>query len=118
MLAAAARRFLVLLAGVALSTAGVSLLLGLAAGSSPGRALSLGFYLVGSFLLVAGFFLGNRGPVRPKGKAVLPLIGPRLMRWATPEERDETINESAVFVVLGFALLVLGVLADSRYRLI
>jgi len=118
MLAAAARRFLLLLVGVAFGTTAVSLVLGLAAGSSLDRAVSLGFYLVGSFLLIAGFFVGNRGPVRPRGPGALPFIGPRLMRWATAEEREQTINESAVFVVLGLALLVIAVLIDSRYRLI
>jgi hypothetical protein len=39
------------------------------------------------------------------------------MRWATPEERDETINMSAVYVVLGLVLIVFGVLADTRYSL-
>ena len=36
------------------------------------------------------------------------------MRWATPAEREETINSSAVFVTIGFVLLLLGVLVDSR----
>ena len=37
-------------------------------GASLSRALSLGFYAVGAFLLVAGFFMGNRGPVRLRGQ--------------------------------------------------
>ena len=54
----AARRLALLLAGVAVGTAAVSLVVG----PSPGRrqrSVSLGYYLVGSFLLVAGFFIGN-----------------------------------------------------------
>ena len=81
------------------------------------RLISIGFYLVGSFLLVAGFFVGNRGPVRPKGQGP-SLFGARFMRWATPLEREESLNESALYVVVGFLLIVLGVAADSRYSLI
>jgi hypothetical protein len=124
---AAARRFALLLGAVAAGTALVSLLLGVALGSAADRAVSVGFYLVGSFLLVAGFFVGNRGPARlrgveDEGGAVggmfgIPM-GRRRLRWATPEEREEALANSAVFVSIGFALIVLGILADSRVRLL
>jgi hypothetical protein len=123
----AARRFVLLLGLTAGATAAVSLLLGLAIGASASRSVSVGFYLVGSFLLVAGFFAGNRGPARFKGDeteggAVSGMfgigIGARRLRWATLEEREEAIANSAVFVTLGFALILLGVLADSRVHLV
>ena len=117
MLRAALRRFIVLLAGIAGVTATLSLLAVLIGGGSVDRALSVGFYLVGSFLLIAGFFVGNRGPVRPKGTGT-PLFGARIMRWATPLEREESINESAVYVAIGFALILIGVVADSHARLL
>lgn len=121
MLAAALRRFVVLLVATSALTAAAALLLGLATGASPARALSLGFYAVGTFLLVAGFFMGNRGPVRlksPPGAEGLWGFGTgRSVRWATPDEREEAINLSAVFVVLGFVLILVGVIADSRYSL-
>jgi hypothetical protein len=116
MFRAAARRFFLLLAGIAGATAVLSLVGGLLGGVSLNRALTVGFYLVGSFMLIAGFFIGNRGPVRPKGTGPM-LFGSRFMRWATPLEREETINESALFVALGFALIVIGVLVDSRTAL-
>jgi hypothetical protein len=115
---AGARRFAVVLAGVTAATAVASALLGLLLGSSLDRAISVGFYLVGCFLLVGGFFLGNRGPVRPKGEAGPSLLGPRFMRWATPVEHEDTINSSAVFVTIGFVLLLLGVIVDSRVKLV
>jgi hypothetical protein len=118
LLGAAARRFARLLAGVAGLTAVVSALVGLLLGTGLDRAISVGFYLVGCFLLIGGFFIGNRGPARPKGEAGPSLFGPRFMRWATPDEREETLNTSAVFVVIGFVLLLLGVLVDSRVRLV
>jgi hypothetical protein len=96
----------------------ISLSFGLLIGESVSRALSVGFYLVGSFLTIAGFFVGNRGPVRLKKDVGVPLLGSRFVRWATPEEREESINTSAIYVVLGFALIFLGVLADTRYSLV
>ena len=116
MLRAALRRFLIILGASAGATFVGSILLGLAFGASFSRAVSIGFYL-GSFLLVAGFFVGNRGPVRPKGVGP-SFFGQRFMRWATPHEREEALNESAVYIVIGFVLIVLGVVADSRYRLL
>ena len=100
MLKAAFRRFLVLLAMVAGVTAALSLLIGLASGSSATRAVSLGFYLIGSFLLISGFFVRERIAVDK-----------------TVAEQEETINMSAVFVAIGLTLIVLGVAADPRYKL-
>jgi hypothetical protein len=97
-------------------TLALSLVGALISGGSLDRAVSVGFYLIGSFMLIAGFFIGNRGPVRPKGTGT-PLFGARIMRWATPLEREESINESAVYVVIGFALILIGVIADSRTQL-
>lgn len=116
--AAAGRRFLTLLVGIGAITILGSLVLGAFAGAGTLRSLSVGFYLVGSFLLVAGFFVGNRGPVRLKSEEGTMLFGQRVLRWATPAEREETINHSAIFVVLGFVLILLGIAADDRHRLI
>lgn len=117
MIRAAARRFVVLLLGIAVCTAVLSVLGGLIGGASINRALSVGFYLVGSFMLIAGFFIGNRGPVRPKGVGT-PFFGSRMMRWATPLEREESLNESALFVAIGFVLILIGVVTDSHTRLL
>jgi hypothetical protein len=117
MLRAALRRFALLLGSAAGVTFGASVVVGLAFGASFTRAVSVGFYLVGSFMLLAGFFVGNRGPVRPRGQGP-SLFGARFMRWATPVEREESLNESAIYVVIGLVLIVLGVAADNRYRLL
>jgi hypothetical protein len=116
-LIAALRRLLVLIVVVAGVTALGSLAIGLLSGASVSRSLAIGFYLVGSFWLVAGFFVGNRGPVRLKSDLGAPLFGSRFVRWATPEEREETINMSALYVLLGFVLILLGFAADTRYSL-
>jgi hypothetical protein len=110
---AGVRRFLTVLAIVAAGTAVVSVVVAFVLGSDLGRALAIGFYLVGACLLIGGFFAGNRGPVRAKRNQPIPVFGSRFVRWATAEELDEAINTSAVFVSLGFALILVGVLADT-----
>jgi|SoiMethySBSTD1v2_1073268.scaffolds.fasta_scaffold416985_1 uncharacterized membrane protein len=116
-LGAALRRLIVLVVVAAAFTVVGSLVIGLLIGASPSRSIAIGFYLVGSFWLVSGFFVGNRGPVRLKSDIGAPLFGSRFVRWATPEEREETINMSAVYVLLGFVLILLGFAADTRYSL-
>ena len=114
---AGVRRFLTLLAWIAAVTAVISILLGLATGAGIDRAVSLGYYLVGSFMVVAGFFIGNRGPARLDDEGRGP-FGQRRLRWATLEERTGTLNDSAVFVSIGFALILLGLIVDQRASLI
>jgi len=121
LLAAAARRFLFLLVVVAAGTALVSLAIGLLLGAGVSRSVSLGFYGVGSFLLISGFFVGNRGPARVKGDpgfSVFGIFTNRRIRWATGSEQAETLNLSFVFIALGVFLIVLGVVTDTRYTLV
>ena len=112
------------LAGLFVIAAAVALLgafvFGLAAGADGRRAISVAFYVTGSFLLVSGFFVGNRGPVRIRGgeRGAYMFFGSRFVRWASPAEREENINLSAIFVVLGFVLILVGVAADNRYDLV
>jgi hypothetical protein len=117
-MAAAARRFAIVLCSLAGGTAVLALLLGLAFGSSVSRSLSLGWYIVGCVLLISGFFVGNRGPSRPEGEGWGAFSVRRWVRWATPDEQRETLSLSAVLVVLGFLLIALGVLADTRYTIV
>ena len=117
MLRAALRRFLILAAGVAGTTFVLSVVIGLALGASFARAVSIGFYLVGCFLLVIAFFVGNRGPVRLKHEAQ-PFFGPRFLRWATPDEHTSTISESAIFIVVGLIIILVGLVVDNRYTLV
>jgi hypothetical protein len=90
-LRAAGRRFLVLLLLASGATVAASLFVGTLAGFSAGRSISLGFYLVGCFLLIGGFFMGNRGPLRLRDRdeaaSFVPFWGSRVVRWATPDER-------------------------------
>jgi hypothetical protein len=121
---AALRRLVLLVVLASAITTVLSLLLGLLVGASADRAVSLGFYGLGCFLMVSGFFLGNRGPARLKSEAggfmMLPLpgMGNRRLRWATLDEQEETINNSAVFIALGVILVVIGVLVDSQHSLV
>jgi hypothetical protein len=115
---AAARRLAVIFGVATAGTAVVALLIGFATGASVGRALSLGWYIGGSALLIGGFFIGNRGPARPQGEGWNPFSLQRWTRWASPEEQRESISFSALLVILGFVLIVLGALVDSRHGVI
>ena len=121
---AALRRLVLLVVLCSAVTVVGSVALGLLAGTSLDRAISLGFYGLGCFLMVSGFFVGNRGPARVKSETAgwtmmpIPGIGSRRLRWATLDEQNETINNSAVFIVLGVILVVIGVLVDSHHSLV
>jgi hypothetical protein len=117
--AAAARRLVLLLIALLAGTVVVSLALGTLAGASADRAMSLGLYLVGSFLLVGGFFIGNRGPLRSIGDqgGLLSFWGRKGIRAASAEERREETGASAAYIVVGLLLIAFGVAVDSRFAL-
>ena len=122
MLVAALRRFLTLLAIAAGVTLAGSSLLALVAGSPMRRAATLGLYLVGSALLIFGFFVGNRGRVRADSDTADrgpfgALAGRRLRRASEDEERD-SVATSSIFIALGVALLVLAVAVDTQHELV
>ena len=120
------RRILALVAAVSTATVVLSLVAGLAVGAAVGRAVATGCYVVGAFFLLAGVAIGSRGPVRPKPatdrEPALTLfglgVGARGVRPATDEERRDAIALTWVFLALGLALIVFGVLADSAVELI
>jgi hypothetical protein len=120
-LAGAARRILGLVAVVGGVTVLLSVAFGLLAGDSVRRSIALGFYFVGSVVLLSGFFVGNRGVLRAdtddeKGGLLLG-FGRRRVRSATGEEQRENVRVSALVIGLGIALLILGTLADTENRL-
>ena len=116
MLLAAARRFATFLG----LTAGITVVGALAfaglGGVGIARAVSVAFYLAGSGLVLIGFFLGLRGPIKVE---LLDHsgIGRRKLRIASPEERTTSVNDSVIIAVVGLVLVGLGVAADSRYPL-
>ena len=123
MLLAAIRRFVLLVLLASGFTAVVALLIGALLGASADRSVALGFYLMGCFLLLCGFFLGNRGPARVESESARPVMlpfgsfGARQLRWATAGEQNETIMSSAVFISLGITIIIIGTLIDSRHAL-
>jgi hypothetical protein len=114
---AAGRRFAILLAGISAGIVVISYLAGLALNSTANRSISLGFYLIGAFLALAGFFFGNRGPVRPIEEERSWRVG-RGLRRASLEEQEEAVATGGLLAVLGFVLLAIGIAIDSRYQLI
>jgi hypothetical protein len=118
-LLAAARRFVTLLAGIAVATAAVSLPFGLLLGARMNRSLAVGFYLVGCALLLGGFFTGNRGPFRVANEEnMVGLRRPRGVRVVSGYEQAETLNMSGLLVLSGVVLLALGAAVDSNAELI
>src|SRR3954467_14534601 len=96
---AALRRLVLLVALASAVTTVVSVLLGLLVGAELDRAVSLGFYALGCFLMVAGFFVGNRWPTRVRSETAapsalpLPGIGSRRHRCAPPRGAEEADNK-------------------------
>jgi hypothetical protein len=117
------RRFALVAAGAVGVTTVLSLLVGVLTGSSVLRSLAVGFYMAGALCLMLGFFFGTRPPVRQDNNAGAfgsffgGFYGRGSVRFASPEEREDAISSSAVFVTLGLTLLLFGVLFDRRHPL-
>jgi len=119
MIAAAARRFFKLMAAISGGTVVLSLLLGLLLGASPSRSVAVGLYLVGSALLLGGFFVGNRGVFRVANEeGMVGLRVPRGVRVASGDEQAEAFNMTGLLVVAGIVLLALGAAVDSNAHLL
>jgi len=113
------RRLVLLFVAVAAASALLGLLVGAATGSSLGRAVSVGLDLGGALLLVLGFFAGTRGPLRlGREGRVAPLPGASRIGWLDPDERGERLNLSALLIVVGLLVVVLGLVSDARVRLV
>jgi hypothetical protein len=112
-------RFLLLVAGAAAVTVSLSLGVGALLGASVSRSASLGLYLIGSFILISGFFSGNRGPLRAVDeRGYASFWTGRTIRRATEEERRELLGASVLYMTMGAVLIALGVVADSRVGLV
>ena len=116
------RRFLTVAAVVIVMTAGISLGLGLLIGDSVSRSLSVGFYLSACLFMLLGVFFGIRPPVRQEGDAgalggLFGVFGSGPVRFATAEEREDSLSSSAVFVILGLVLVFCGLVCDGRHPL-
>jgi hypothetical protein len=115
----ALRRIAIILGSLIGGTAVISLLLGLAAGSSVRRALSVGFYIAGAALLSGTVIMGIRGPLRPEwkdGETMGRFLGPRGVRKATPEERSQSRSSSLFLFGLGAAMIAIGVVLDPEHH--
>jgi hypothetical protein len=122
---AALRRLAVLLASTAVGLGVPAALIGLAIGSSVDRAVAVTYYVVGAFLIVLGFFAGNRGPLRTKlsdeDEPIAGMFGTGLAlrgaRRATVGEQRDSLATAAIFLFVGAWLILLGVVADASVKL-
>jgi hypothetical protein len=113
-------RALKLYLGVAAVSGALSLAIGLASGSAVSRAVSVGWYCSGALLLALGLVASSRGPTRAAdtGAWAPVTLRKRSLRWATRSEQDESLAVSALLVVLGLLLIVLGVAVDPLHPLL
>jgi hypothetical protein len=114
----AARRILIIFAGVVGTTVVLSLLIGVAAGSSVARSVSVGLYVGGVAMLVGCFVTGARGPLRGESRSgeTVPLIGARRVRRATGDERTDAARSAVFLFLLGLVLVILGALLDPAHK--
>jgi hypothetical protein len=104
--------------GVGCVTVLLSLTFGALAHAPVQRSIAIGFYLIGCLMLIFGFFVGNRGPLRhDRQDEDKPSLIPRAVRKATPEERRESVSVSVLFIVIGLGLILLGAVSDSAHKL-
>ena len=119
MIRAGLARTLKLFLAIAGSSAVIGLLAGAALGAGVARSLSVAWYCAGAFLLAIAFVASSRGPTRAADTGTWAPVSlrARSLRWASRHEQEESINLSAVLVVLGFGLIAIGVVADPRHPL-
>jgi len=117
MLLAGLRRLAIIAAVVLGGTVAVSALLGIAAGSSVARAVSVGLYVLGAVLLVGCFLFGARGPLRGMSRTgeTVPMLGARGVRRATGDERSEATRTALLLFAAGIVVIVLGSLIDPAH---
>ena len=118
MLLRAARRIALSFAALTGGTVALSVVIGVAAGSSVARSVSVGLYLAGAALLVGCFVVGARGPLRGVSQTgeTVPILGARRMRRATGDERSDSVQIAILLFALGLGLVVVGALIDPAHR--
>ena len=118
MLLGAARRILIIFGGSLAVTILLSLAIGLAAGSSAARSVSVGLYVAGAVALVGCFIVGARGPLRgvTRSGETVPLIGARRVRRATIAERADASGTAIFLFALGLVLIIVGALIDPAHK--
>jgi uncharacterized membrane protein HdeD (DUF308 family) len=124
---AAVRRLALLIGGAIAFTGVIGGAVGAALGSGFARSATVALYVVGCFLLVLGIFAGVRGPIRPRGtdeerEPLGSLFGYGLsasgIRRATPDERADARSTTWLFLAVGVAMIVAGVLIDPKTALL
>ena len=118
MLLQAARRIATIFGAILAGTVAVAAIVGVAAGSSLARSVSVGLYLAGVALLVGCFVLGARGPLRGVNRTgeTVPVFGARRVRRATGDERSNSVQTALLLFALGVGLIVIAALIDPAHQ--
>ncbi len=114
----AARRLALVFAAITGGTVALSLVIGVAAGTSVARSVSVGLYVAGAALLVGCFVVGARGPLRGVNRTgeTVPVLGARKVRRATVDERSDAVQMAILLFGLGLALVVVAALIDPAHQ--
>jgi hypothetical protein len=112
---AVARRIVAPFVAVAVAVALIGALGALVTGAGLGRAVAVSFYVAGSLSALLGLAAGTHGPLR-RGHGEDGRRGG--VRLSTGEERRETVSISALLLVGGLLLLVIGLVVDPRARVV
>ena len=100
---AAARRLLAILGAVAGPTALIAVVIALATGGALDRAVSVGFYSVGSFCTILGFALTTHGALRPGLKDVVDY-----------KDAGTASGVSGLLIAVGLIIVVAGLVIDPH----
>jgi hypothetical protein len=117
-MAAGLRRLAAIAGGTLAVTVVVSLILGLAAGASAARSVSVGLYILGAVLLVGCFVFGVRGPLRGVSATgeTTSVVGARRLRTATPAERTASTRVALLLFAVGIAVVVIASIIDPNHK--
>ena len=95
-----------------------SLVIGIFAGSSIARSVSVGLYVAGAALLVGCFVVGARGPLRGVNRTgeTVGVVGAHRVRRATGDERAASAQTAILLFSLGLVLVIVAAVIDPAHK--
>ena len=115
---AAARRFFTLLGAIVAAVFLCAVSIGLLLGASLNRSIAVGFEAFGCLLLLFALLRRQPRAGAHEGRGARRSSAPASCAGRRRRSISSTIAESAIFLVLGIVLILIGLAIDSRYRLV